>query len=64
MSKEIQVTAVRRESIDLESLGQALLQIVNGLDTKSKKRLVEHGEKLLKAAEVSQAEQSTSESAA
>ena len=47
MSDDIQITAEQREPIELESLGLALLELVEGLEVKTKKRLTSEGLKLL-----------------
>lgn len=62
MSDEIRVSAQRKESIDIDALGRALLEIVDDLDARTKKRLSTRGRKLLAVAEA--AERSSGDSAA
>jgi hypothetical protein len=64
MSDEVRVTAKRREPIDLDALGMALLEVVEGLDAKTRGRLAKAGAKLLKAGEVSAPLPDEAESAA
>jgi hypothetical protein len=64
MSDEIRVTATRRESIDLDSLGMALHDVVESLDARTRKQLAAKGRKLLEAAEAKQSQTTGKESAA
>lgn len=64
MSKEIRVTAVRRTSIDLDQLGRALLEVVDSLDARTRRRLAVRGENLLAQEEVCEANPSSEEPAA